>query len=87
MKLAGDFLSKFKSLTPPDDAIKRAVAEAVHNVVGIPAKKKDVTLANGIAFIDCSSVAKSALRTRRSEILKELFEALPKAREEVRDIR
>jgi hypothetical protein len=87
MKLAKDFLSRFQSLTPPDDAVKNAVAKIVHNISGVPAAKKDITLARGVAFVNCSSVAKSAIRAQRGEILKELYLELPKARETVRDIR
>ncbi len=87
MKLAKDFLAKFHALTPPDDSVRSALADVVHRVAGVPAKKKDVTLSRGIAFINCSSVAKSAIRGVRGEILKELSEELPKAREAVRDIR
>ena len=87
MKLASDFLLKFQTLTPPDESVRSAVAETVRRVAGVPATKKDITLSRGIAFISCSSVAKSAIRSARSEILKDLYEELPKARETVRDIR
>ncbi len=87
MKPAGDFLSKFKSLTPPDDAIRRAVAQAVRSVAGVPIQKDAVTITRGIAFVECSSVAKSAIRAARGDILAELFLELPKARDTVRDIR
>ena len=87
MKLAGDFLSKFQSLTPPDEAVRSALAKIVYAVAGVPATKKDVSISRGIAFIECSSIAKSALRVHRGEILSELFMELPKARELVRDIR
>ena len=87
MKLAKDFLSRFQSLTPPDEAVRSAVAKTIHAIAGVPLTKKEVTLANGIAFIDCSSVAKSAIKVHRGQILEDLFNALPKAREVVRDIR
>lgn len=87
MKLAGDFLSKFQSLTPPDEAIRSAIAKTVNAVAGVPVTKKNVSLARGTAFIECSSIAKSAIRVHRGEILAELFIELPKARELVRDIR
>ena len=87
MKLASSFLSKFQSLTPPDDAVRASVAKTVHSVSGVPATKKDVTLSRGVAFVNCSSVAKSAIRSMRAEILRELYLELPKARETVRDIR
>lgn len=87
MKLAKDFLSKFQSLTPPDDSVRVALVKIVHGTAGVPVAKKDVTLSRGVAFINCSSVAKSALRAVRGDILKELYTELPKARETVRDIR
>jgi hypothetical protein len=87
MKLAKDFLARFQSLTPPDEAVRAAVAKIVHRVAGVPASKKDITLSRGVAFVDCSSVAKSALRMSRGEILSELYLELPKARETVRDVR
>ena len=87
MKLAKDFLAKFQSLTPPDESVRSTVADTVRRVAGVPLKKKDVTLSRGIAFIDCSSIAKSAIRSARGEILKELYTELPKARDTVRDIR
>ncbi len=87
MKLASHFLSKFQSLTPPDDIIRVAIAKTVQAIAGIPVAKKHVTLSRGTAFVECSSVAKSTLRVYRGEILKELFIELPKARDSIRDIR
>lgn len=87
MKHAADFLSKFKNLTPPDEAVRSEIAKAVKVVAGVPVGKKDIALARGIAFVDCSSVAKNTIRLRRAEILDEVFHALPQARETVRDVR
>ncbi len=87
MKSAGDFLSRFKSLAPPNDAVRRAVAKAVRAVAGVPVEKEAVTIARGVAFVECSSVAKSAIRASRGAILKELFLELPKSRDIVRDVR
>ncbi|MDO8523851.1 MAG: hypothetical protein Q7R74_01330 [bacterium] len=87
MKSAGDFLSKFKSLTPPNDAVRKAVAKAVRAIAGVPVGEEAVTIARGVAFVECSSVAKSTIRSARGAILKELFLDLPKSRDIVRDIR
>jgi hypothetical protein len=87
MKLAGDFLSKFQNLTPPDEAVRSLLVKTIQAITGIPVSKKNVSLSRGTAFIDCSSVAKSLLRVHRGEVLKELYLELPKARETVRDIR
>ena len=87
MKSAGDFLSKFNNLKPPNDAIRKAVANAVRDAAGVPVATKDVKIAHGVAFIECSSIAKSAIRAKRGPILDELYQMIPKARESVRDIR
>lgn len=87
MRQLSGFLSRFKDFVPPDDALKRAVAEAVHNSAGVPVGKADISLGNGVAFIKASSVAKNAIRLQRGRILDELYRAYPKAREKVRDVR
>ncbi len=87
MKQAGAFLARFQKLTPPNDAIRRAVAEVVKSVAGVPITRDQVRVVRGTAFITCSSVAKNAIRRVRAEIFEELEKKLPKARNEVRDIR
>lgn len=87
MKQAKDFLSRFKNITPPDDALRRAVAKAVVNIAGVRIKREDVTLQRGVAFIKCSSVAKSVIRTARLAILTEIARDIPSARDSIRDIR
>ncbi|OGG43050.1 hypothetical protein A2841_01600 [Candidatus Kaiserbacteria bacterium RIFCSPHIGHO2_01_FULL_48_10] len=87
MKSASDFLSKFNNLTPPDDAVRKAVAESVSRIVGVPLTKGDVSLSRGIAFVKCSSVQKSAIKLARAAVFEDLYARLPKARDTVRDIR
>jgi hypothetical protein len=87
MKSAGDFLSKFQKLTPPDDALRKAVASAVHAVVQAPVTKTQVKIQNSVAFIQVSSIAKNKIRLHRREILDLIYESIPKARESIRDIR
>ena len=87
MKKIDGLLSKFQNITPPDDAVRRAVAKAVFNIAGVKVKREDVTIQHGVAFIKCSSVAKSVIRISRTAILSELAHELPKARDSVRDIR
>ena len=87
MKDAGSFLAKFARLTPPNDAVRRAVAESVSAIAGVPIKREDVSVARNVAFIKCSSVAKSAIRAARVEILEDIVRRMPKARDIVRDVR
>ena len=63
------------------------IASAVFFVAKVPVKKEDVSISNSVAFIRCSSVAKSAIQVARGAILNELFQEMPKARNTVRDIR
>lgn len=87
MRSAGDFLSRFQKLTPPNDALRRAVAHAVTKVLGTTVAKDKVRVQNHVAFVDVSSVAKHKLRLERRELLDLIYEQLPKARDLVRDVR
>lgn len=87
MRPAGDFLSRFQKLTPPNDALRRTIAQAASFVLGVRVEKGQVTIHNGVAFVDVSNVAKHKLRTERRAVLDEVYERLPKARELVRDVR
>jgi hypothetical protein len=87
MKSVGDFLSRFKSLTPPDDAIKKEVAAAIEEALHVSVSKKSIQIAHGVAFVAGSSIMKSALAVNRGKILQSLYDALPKSCESVRDVR
>ena len=87
MKLVGDFLARFNSLTPPHDSVKVAIAEVVSRVLGVSISKKDVRIQNGTAFVAGSSVMKNVLRAKRGEVLTQLYEAVPRTRETIRDVR
>ncbi len=87
MKKVQGFLDKFQKLTPPQDAIRSAVATAVTAVLGTPVGKDKVRVQNGIAFVAVSSVAKNKLRLGRETFFALLYERLPKARNLVRDVR
>lgn len=87
MKLVGDFLSRFQSLTPPHDSLKRAVSDALREVLGISVPLDKVSIKNGVAFVGVSSVAKSAIQVHRGKVLTAVFERTPKARDTLRDIR
>jgi hypothetical protein len=87
MKLAGDFLKKFQSITPPHDSLKTAIVDVVYQITSKKISKRGVEIRNGVAFLSESSVFKNVLRVKRAEILTLLYETLPKSRESVRDIR
>lgn len=87
MRLVGDFLSRFQNLTPPNDSLKKAVAESIREAVGVKLSKNAVRIDQRVAFISASSVLKNTMRINRGKILELLYEKAPKARDTVRDIR
>ncbi|MFQ5540631.1 MAG: hypothetical protein ACE5F4_00030 [Candidatus Paceibacteria bacterium] len=87
MKLVGDFLSKFKNIKPPDDTLKRALMLALEETLDIHCTPDRISIANGIAYIKTSSVAKNMIQINRSVVLKNLFDRFPRARDTVRDVR
>lgn len=87
MKKVNTFLTKFDKLTPPDDALRKAVASAVQGVTGAPVTKSHVKIQNSVAFIQVSSIAKNKIRLHRREILDLIYESIPKAVDTIRDIR
>jgi len=87
MEPLSGFLARFANLTPPNQALKKAVSRALKDVVGIDVPLSSVDISRGTAFVRCSSVVKSVIRAKRGEILAEIAHAHPKARDLVRDVR
>lgn len=87
MNPLSDFLARFKNMTPPHGAVKKALVRALKDGAGVDVQPSDISFGNGIAFIRASSVAKNAIRLSRARILEDVFREYPKARETVRDIR
>lgn len=87
MKLVGDFLSRFKNLTPPNDSIKNALVESLAEILGVSVSKNAIRLAQNTAFVSTSSVIKNTIQINRGRVLERLYEKAPKAKETIRDIR
>ncbi len=87
MQKAGSFLQKFKSLTPPDDAVRASLSKIISRVLDAPVSKAQIKISNNTAFVSGSSVLKNRIRMSRREILETLFEEHPKLKEQVRDVR
>ncbi len=87
MKRAGQFLSKFDSLTPPHDALRTALVSAIMAHVGKKISKSLIRIDQNIAFISVPSIVKSVIRVRRAEILRTVYEEIPRAKDMIRDIR
>lgn len=87
MRSAGDFLSRFQKLAPPNDALRRVVSRAVTEVLGTSVPKEKVSIRNMTAYVDVSSVAKHKLRISKRDLLDLIYELMPQAKNLVRDIR
>ncbi|MEK7063124.1 MAG: hypothetical protein AAB955_00355 [Patescibacteria group bacterium] len=87
MKQINNLFAKFEKLLPPNDAVRKAVATSINEVLGTKLTKVQVRVQNAIAFVDCSSIVKNKIRIERKEILDLAQEKLPKGRDIIRDIR
>jgi hypothetical protein len=87
MKPVKDLLSRFKKLTPPDQAVRRAVAEAISEIARVPVTLKEISIKNSVAFVKCSSIARNVIYSKRPMILAALMRNLPRAERLIRDVR
>ncbi|MEK7613341.1 MAG: hypothetical protein AAB439_00480 [Patescibacteria group bacterium] len=87
MKLVGDFLARFQNLTPPHDALKKAVANALSDTIKATVRPESVSIQHMVVFVRTSSIIKNTIQLNRRAILEHIFENMPKARDLIRDIR
>ena len=87
MEPLSGFLAKFARLSPPNDAIKKAVVRALRDVAAVSVEPAAISFSRGTVFVRCSSVAKSVIRAKRGQILDAIAREHPRAREKARDIR
>jgi len=87
MKRIGDFLTRFQNLTPPDDAVKKAVVDVVADELGVSIAKKDVYIKQNVAHVKTTSIIKNTLALNRGRILSALYTKLPKLKDTIRDVR
>lgn len=87
MKPISDFFERFKNIRAPHGALKKTIANALHDSAGIAVSPNSISIQNGTAFIRASSIAKNTIHINRGKILKQIFDELPSAQESLRDIR
>ncbi len=87
MKRVSDFFERFKNLTPPTGALKKAIVHALTDVAHYTTTPDKISIQHDIAFIHTSSIIKQQIRIHRSQILDYIFREIPKARETLRDVR
>jgi hypothetical protein len=72
MELLGQYLSKYKDLTPPDASAKKALVALIHDVCGIHITEKAITIRYGGANIRCHPTERSEIARCAPRILHEL---------------
>ena len=78
----GEFLDKFKTKESPSAASARA-QELIEARVKIKFPPKSCSIRNGVVYLSVPPAAKSAIFTRKEEILTEIKKTLPR----IKDIR
>lgn len=83
----GNFLEKFKNITPPDKFVKDVLIGVVKDTVNIDIEKDNIDVRNGTIFITVDPIIKSEIFFKKSEIIKSLTEKLKKYKKTIREIR
>ena len=65
----GDFLIKFKKLTPPDKEIKEVFCESILNILNIKINKNNISIKNNIIFVKENIFIKNEIFLNQNKIL------------------
>lgn len=76
MELLKQFLQKFSHLTLPDDTLKRFFIELAEKDFGLKIERSQLSVRNGVLFVNVSPTIKSELFLRKHKILLKLKETL-----------
>lgn len=73
---------------PPEGTRKKAIVDAISNVMGVTISSKQIRIQGNYAYIEASSVIRSEVMLRKGEILRQLRNSFGEgARNPVIDIR
>ena len=70
------YLEKFKNISPPHDAVKKAVARAIERLFGEVLHSEHISVRNNTVYITTHPALKSELYIRKGEVLQEIEQAL-----------
>jgi hypothetical protein len=73
---AGNFLSKFKNIVPPERSVKRALLSVLKNECGIVLKDKEIKVRGKMVYLSTSPAARSEIALQKSKILDALHKKL-----------
>jgi hypothetical protein len=74
----GDFLVKFKQITPPDGIIRDVFSEIILQILNININKTDISLKNNTVYIKTNPFIKNKIFIHKKDILKEAEKQLGK---------
>jgi hypothetical protein len=73
---AGNFLSKFKSIVPPERSVRKALLGVLQKECGIVLKDKEITVRGKIVYLSTAPTARSEITLQKSKILDALHQQL-----------
>lgn len=83
----GNFLEKFKSITPPDKFVKDGLVSVVKETTNIEIEKENIDVRNGTIFITADPIIKNEIFLKKGEIMQSLTEKLKEYKKTIKDIR
>ena len=83
----GNFLEKFKNITPPDKFVKEVLIDVVKDVVSVEIEKDNIDVRNGTIFISVDPIIKNEIFLKKSEVMENLKEKLKIYKKTIKDIR
>lgn len=81
----GSNFERYRTLTAPDEIVRRAVKNAVKETTGIVLSMDAIRFRNSVAYLSLSPAAKTSMAIHRAEILASIETILGKSH--VRDVR
>lgn len=83
----GNFLEKFKNITPPDKFVKEVLIDVVKDIVDIEIEKDNIDVRNGTIFISVDPIIKNEIFLKKSEVMENLKEKLKIYKKTIKEIR
>jgi len=72
----GPLLDKYRSLRPPNEAVRKAVCEVIQATVGVRVEEKQIVIRGRTVYADVPAHVKMALHTQQENIQKRLHNIL-----------
>lgn len=82
----GNFLEKFKNITPPDKFVKDVLISVVKETTNIDIEKDNIDVRNGTIFISVDPIIKNEIFLKKGEVLENLREKLKVYKKTIRDL-